>query len=1179
MDDAFEQVGRLFEELCDLEPSEQRRRLDGIESAELRSRVSDLLAGDRGADERLDRLAVDFVSTNALCRSPEELDRETDGLFERLSGRHGFSDRYRKLGEIARGGMSTVMEVWDEDLQRALAMKIARVEGVRGDAENRASVLRRFVQESRLTSQLDHPGIVPVHDLGLDDEGQLFFTMPLVGGMDFGQAIAAIRRGDRAWTLVRGLGVVLRACEAVAFAHDRGVLHRDLKPANIMVGEFGEVYVVDWGLAKAIEGLVPEPSADEVNGAARLDTALGAVLGTPAYMPPEQARGELDRIGPQADVYAMGAILYHLLSGQEPFQAEGGGAAEVVMAVRDRPPSSLDTIAPDRPPELVAICEKAMAREPEHRYPDMSALATDLSAFLEGRVVRAYRTGALAELRKWVLRNKLAAGVSLLAAATVVALLFVSRWALEEREAGAENRRLQAIESARLERERYLEEGSLLLASDRSAEAASAFEASMSFGLDLLPEQLAGLASARGRLDDWEAVEALFDRHLELTERHAVLGLLHEDARRRTGRSSDTTSISVRFEDLKTPADFYVAGRWALDRGERQGGLASDFEEAAVFLGRAVLRADSPRALYYLELAHALAHVGDDDARMIDLLDVSHERWDVSYATEYYAGLCLRLRERYDDALPHAEKAVRLRADSEAALAQLADIQSKLGLYEASIETNRAAAARSPGNPHYPAEQGFALLELGQWDRSLAASRQALDLDPRSIQARHNAALALMGLGWNEEAEEELLAALELDPDYSEAYYDLGLVREMRGDLDGAAAAYAAAFARDPSHGRARTNLGTILMDRGELDEAARLFEEAIEAEPYIGEPYDNLARVLVMLDRVEDGIETWRRGTRAAPRFYPNFTGLAVGLQWTGKLAESEPYAREATRLAPGESHAWKTLGSILGDLSRFGDAADAFGRATELAPNDAFLHYALANQLRELRDFDGAIAAYERAIGLDASYAEAYCNLGNTLKRAGLFEDGAWALRKGHELGMQREDWPYDSGAWIEECEALATLEHALPEFLAGRVPTSIEETRLLAHLTFHEQRYTASVRFFEMLAHDGSLSYEAACAAACAADRPDHAGELPAEASRVVWRRRSLEWFSAAAAATEADYRAGLEPGSQLARQIRYWQNDPDLESVRGDALAVLTPDLGHEWRSIWAHLDELLDEVAE
>ncbi len=369
-----------------------------------------------------------------------------DALLARIRRNTAPEARYEVRGEIARGGMGAILEVWEGDLRRTLAMKVIRARAEPGDE---AQLLARFLEEAQITAQLTHPGVIPVHVLGVDGEGRAFFTMPLVRGHDLDHVFGLVRRAEEGWSQTRALAVLLKACETMAYAHSRGVIHRDLKPANVMTGAFGEVYVMDWGVAKiagradraqraedAPRAQDEQPDAHarskapaservssergELDAGSDLHTLEGAIVGTPSFMSPEQAAGsELDA---RSDVYAMGAILYTLLAGRAPYTAPHVRTPpiEILRQIQAGPPRALAQIATDVAPELLSICEKAMARDPAARYPDMQAMAEDLRAFLEGRVVRAHRTGAWIEFRKWVARNRGMAGAL---AALIVAML------------------------------------------------------------------------------------------------------------------------------------------------------------------------------------------------------------------------------------------------------------------------------------------------------------------------------------------------------------------------------------------------------------------------------------------------------------------------------------------------------------------------------------------------------------------------------------------------------------------------------------------------------------------------------------------------------------------------------------------------------------------------------------
>lgn len=332
--------------------------------------------------------------------------------------------RYVRLGEVSRGGMGVIQRVWDTVLRRTLAMKVLDVDAARVGERSAADAVARFLEEARVTGQLAHPGVVPVHDVGTDAGGRVYFTMPLIEGRELGEVLDLARTGSEGWSLARALRALTKVCEVIAYAHSRGVIHGDLKPSNVMVGRFGEIYVVDWGLAKLVDRPGSEPASGTDAPAAGEDRTLpGTVQGTPPYMAPEQADGRPADVSFRTDVYALGAILHRLLAGRSPYvprRGERDDQERIVELIRRGPPTPLGRLAPTAPAELVAISERAMARRPEDRYASIAELADDLHAFLETRVVSAYEGGFWAEAKKLALRSR--SRVAFLGAAPFVAL-------------------------------------------------------------------------------------------------------------------------------------------------------------------------------------------------------------------------------------------------------------------------------------------------------------------------------------------------------------------------------------------------------------------------------------------------------------------------------------------------------------------------------------------------------------------------------------------------------------------------------------------------------------------------------------------------------------------------------------------------------------------------------------
>lgn len=287
-------------------------------------------------------------------------------------------DRYRELDFLGAGGMGVVSSVADRLLGREVAMKSLDTR------ESGDAAVLRFLEEAQITGQLDHPGVVPVHDFGIsDDDGRAYFTMKLVRGEPLSILIAAHQRfGLAGRPLERLLGAFVRVCEAIAFAHTRGVVHCDLKPDNILIGSHGQVYVMDWGLALVLEGGRPSERVIRKR----------EVAGTPAYMAPEQAHADVAAIGPRTDVYGLGAVLFAILTGRGPHHAETSAAALEGARTGSVDESRLESA----PPEVARIALRALSPRPEDRYASADELGRDVEEFLRGGGwfrTRAYEAG------------------------------------------------------------------------------------------------------------------------------------------------------------------------------------------------------------------------------------------------------------------------------------------------------------------------------------------------------------------------------------------------------------------------------------------------------------------------------------------------------------------------------------------------------------------------------------------------------------------------------------------------------------------------------------------------------------------------------------------------------------------------------------------------------------------
>jgi serine/threonine protein kinase/WD40 repeat protein len=359
------------------------------------------------------------------------------------------SGRYERKEEIGRGGMGRVVLVRDTHLGRDVALKELLSQGSPEEGVSVGSATR-FLREARITGQLEHPGIVPVHELGQRADGTIYYTMKRIRGRSLASALADAKTLKERLALMRTFRDV---CEAMAYAHSRGVVHRDLKPDNIMVGEFGDTLVVDWGLAKVKGERDPaQPTkrkhrASLVANESEGQTIDGAAMGTPSYMSPEQARGDVLAIDERTDVWGLGAILFEILTGRPPYV--GKTTLEVLARVTDEPPPRVRDVCPEAPPELAAIADRSLMRDPSSRYPGAAEIAKEINAFQDGRIVSAYEYSGLDLLKRFVRRNRAAsvAAASIAVLTVVASVLVYSSFLDEQRARGiAEDARDEAMD-------------------------------------------------------------------------------------------------------------------------------------------------------------------------------------------------------------------------------------------------------------------------------------------------------------------------------------------------------------------------------------------------------------------------------------------------------------------------------------------------------------------------------------------------------------------------------------------------------------------------------------------------------------------------------------------------------------------------------------------------------------
>lgn len=411
-----------------------RRMVEKFQSQPERPESGRSLASDREFEPTF--TLADILSDASIAATTIKDDQKTsasvgdDAPDARRGDDEVFSTgkRYRILEPLAEGGLGTVSVAHDQQFLRKVAYK-----QIKSNHLQRTSSHTRFVFEAAITGQLEHPGIVPVYSLGRDEQNQPFYAMRLVEGDSLSDVIAGFHEREQAnkkhdpIEFRQLLNRFVDICNAVGYAHSRGIIHRDLKPDNIMVGMFGETFVVDWGLARKFDAQSNQDlHLDEESSSAYGpgETKQGSIVGTISYMPPEQARGDIAHLGPPSDIYSLGVILYQLLTGRSPFpQKKQREKLAAVRAGSFRGPIEINSLVPKA---LNAICLRAMSREPEQRYASTNELASEIERWLADEPVQAWDEPLAVKANRWFRRHRslVTAGAALMLA-TIVGLFVV----------------------------------------------------------------------------------------------------------------------------------------------------------------------------------------------------------------------------------------------------------------------------------------------------------------------------------------------------------------------------------------------------------------------------------------------------------------------------------------------------------------------------------------------------------------------------------------------------------------------------------------------------------------------------------------------------------------------------------------------------------------------------------
>jgi serine/threonine-protein kinase len=1090
---------------------------------------------------------------------------------------------YAVEGLLGHGGMGVVYKARHLRLNRPVALKML-LAGIHA----RPQELERFLREAEAAAGLRHPNIVQVHDVG-DVDGRPYFTMEFVAGGSLTQRLAGTPLPPR-----RAAALLVTVAEAIHVAHQHGIVHRDLKPSNILLTPDGTPKITDFGLARRLEG------GDGL-------TLSGAVVGTPGYMAPEQARGDTRAVGPAADVYALGTILYECLTGRPPFKA--ATAAETVQQVISQDPVPPSRLNLKLPRDLETICLKCLQKDPGRRYPTAADVAAEVERFLKHEPIQARPPGRWERCLRWV-RRRPAAAALLAAVGLLLAAGAVSAWSLYQQQSAARARRAQTDQEVRaiLERARGpLEEGwqavDLAKLAEAESEANRAAAIARSGGASAAVRQQAEAfqLDAVGRLGRAKKSRALLDAVLDVSasaepssyaneELNRILALAgpNADAQyvaafRLWGLDVDATPEADAVARLRQEPDAVLQeviaaldawmlerralGRpeaeWRrlfrladqLDRGARSRQLRARLAETASRRDTKAtalreLRQDiDPRtapALTVVLLSRVYAAARDGAAAEEVLRLAVTARPDQAVLLNELANLlCRPPRPRLEEAIGYYRAARGQRPGLGLRLSWTLD---RAGRPIQAEEVLRELALRQPDNLAVHFYLGFNLVIQEKYAAGAAAFRKVLDLKPDFAEAHGNLGCALYKLHKYDEAVAALRQALALDPTLPLAHMNLGVALHYQGKHDEAEAALRRAIDLQPDFAEALVNLGSLLRQRGQGEEGEAALRKAIDLKP-------ELAAV-------------------------QNSFGVLMFEQ--GKYAEAEAAFRKAAASRPAFAQAYFNLGNALREQRKFADAETAYRTALAYRPGYAGAYSNLGQVLTVQGKHADAEAAYRQALDLQPELVEASFNLAVTLMERAQFTEAAALLKKCIELLPPGTPRHGAAQKRLQLCERFAALDARLPAILSGEEkPADAAERAGFARLCLLKRQATAAARLYAVafttqpqLAADPRTGHRllAACAAALVGCGRAEDGADLSDAERARWRKQALEWLRAELAAMVRLLDANPAGQRETIRGLlTFWRGHADLACVRDAVeLARLPAEERKEFAAFWAEV---------
>jgi serine/threonine-protein kinase len=1108
--------------------------------------------------------------------------------------------------------MGAVWRAHDPDLGHTLAIKVL-LECHRGVPE----LEQRFREEAQITGQLQHPGIPPVHEIGTLSNGLPFLAMKLVKGRTLADLLKD--RVALADDLARLLGIFAQVCQTLAYAHSRSVIHRDLKPANVMMGAFGEVQVMDWGLAKVLGNQGPaSPESTETStittsrmGAAGLSSQAGTLLGTPAYMAPEQARGEIARLDERCDVFGLGAILCVLLTGQPPYQGANVGEVGDRAARGDLADAFARLNGCGADPKLVGLAKECLCPERDNRPRDARVVAGRVATYqaaVQERLKQAELQRAAAEAREQEAKATAAAerkarrrAIGLGAAVTALLGLWLGGvlWLR------AEQARREALAEAAVEQVAALEEAGhwtqaravlaqaqkLLGSSDRG-ELQGRLEKAKA-DLDMVEALDAARLSASTVVDgklDVAGAEKAYERAL----RESGLGEVGDDVATVTGRiqaSAVGLQVVAALDDWATRTKEPARRDWLLAVARRadHDTWRDELCDPKIWNDRATLqRLAAEAALDKLPvqsltaLALRLKAKGGDGIPLLRAAELRHRQ---DFWVHFDLGEALQKARQLEEAIGCYRAALALRPEATAALLNLGTALKDKGQIDEAITHYQQALDLDSKLALARYNLGTALIDKGRVDEAIAHLQQALVLDPNYAPAHHNLGSALSAMGRRDEAIACFRKALTIDPERAPTHIGLGVVLRAKGRLDEAIAHHKHALEIDPNYALAHSNLALTLTAKGRLDEAITHFQRAIHLESQLAQSHTGLGVALNAKGQRDQAIDQFLLAIQLDPKDVIAHNNLGAALRDKGRVDEAIAQYRYALEIDPKYANAYHNLGAALAAKGRVDEAIAQFKQAIRLEPKNAQAYTGLGIVLYAKGRVDEAIAQFKQAIRLEPKLAKAHGALGEVLLTQGYFQEAREALRTYLDL-LPAPDSPERQlhSRMIQQCEEFLILEGRLPAVLRGNDQPPPAQRLRFADLCVLTKRFATATRLFTAaLAEQPQLGddrqaqhrYKAAGAAAltCTEQGKD-AGKLT-DMEKAGLRQQALDWLRAELAGW-----AKVSDRALVQRTLADWQQDADLATLREkNALAKLPEAERRNWEKLWADVESLLQRARE